>query len=132
MVGCVINRFLVGLLFCNRGRDVVWAGCINFDTLRWCVMVVVNVFRLLAVLSRKGVHRVGVLKYGRVDGRFMPQAYPSRRSFSHYTSTGELKSSDPFTKAEAVRKLTYLNMLGYSISWAAFSIVEVMSMPRLV
>ncbi len=49
-----------------------------------------------------------------------------------YTSTGELKGSDPFIKAEAVRKLTYLNMMGYDISWAAFSIVEVMSMPRLV
>ncbi len=49
-----------------------------------------------------------------------------------YTFTGELKGSDPFVKAEAVRKLTYLNTIGYDISWAAFSIVEVMSMPRLV
>jgi hypothetical protein len=29
-----------------------------------------------------------------------------------------------------VRKLTYLQMFGYSLSWASFSIVEVMSQPR--
>ena len=29
-----------------------------------------------------------------------------------------------------VRKLTYLQMIGYNISWAAFSIVEVMSQTR--
>jgi AP-3 complex subunit delta-1 len=66
----------------------------------------------------------------------------------------ELKSTDPFTKAEAVkrcylfwsfistmcismsyhmeqvRKLTYLQMLGYNFGWASFGIVEVMSSPR--
>jgi AP-3 complex subunit delta-1 len=35
-----------------------------------------------------------------------------------------------FLKAQAVRKLTYLHMMGYDISWAAFSLVEVMSAPR--
>lgn len=42
----------------------------------------------------------------------------------------ELRSTDPFLKAEAVRKLTYLQMLGYNVSWASFAIVEVMSQPR--
>lgn len=42
----------------------------------------------------------------------------------------ELKSTDQFLKAEAVRKLTYLNMLGYDMTWAAFHIVEVMSYER--
>jgi hypothetical protein len=32
-------------------------------------------------------------------------------------------------KATAVLKLTYLQMLGYDMSWAAFHIVEVMSSP---
>jgi len=44
----------------------------------------------------------------------------------------ELKATDPFVKAEAIRKLTYLQMLGYNISWASFAIVEVMSQPRFV
>lgn len=42
----------------------------------------------------------------------------------------ELKSSDPFIKAEAVRKLTYFHMLGYDVSWASFAIIEVMSQHR--
>lgn len=29
-----------------------------------------------------------------------------------------------------VRKLTYLQMVGYNVSWASFSIVEVMSQAR--
>ncbi|CAM9229510.1 unnamed protein product, partial [Hapterophycus canaliculatus] len=42
----------------------------------------------------------------------------------------ELKSSDAFIKAQAIRKLTYLQMLGYDMSWAAFYVIEVMTMPR--
>lgn len=42
----------------------------------------------------------------------------------------ELKSTDPFIKAQAVRKLTYLHMLGYDMCWAAFHVVEVMSYER--
>lgn len=42
----------------------------------------------------------------------------------------ELKSTDPFVKAEAVRKLTFLQMNGYNVSWASFSIIEVMSQNR--
>lgn len=42
----------------------------------------------------------------------------------------ELKSTDAFVKAQAVRKLTYLHMLGYDMGWAAFHIVEVMSYER--
>ncbi|ETV91784.1 hypothetical protein H310_13840 [Aphanomyces invadans] len=42
----------------------------------------------------------------------------------------ELKSTDPFVKAQAIRKLTYLNMQGYDMSWAAFHTVEVMSYER--
>ncbi|KAJ8362936.1 hypothetical protein SKAU_G00117670 [Synaphobranchus kaupii] len=39
----------------------------------------------------------------------------------------ELKQENIAVKANAVCKLTYLQMLGYDISWAAFNIVEVMS-----
>ncbi|DAZ93564.1 TPA: hypothetical protein N0F65_009804 [Lagenidium giganteum] len=42
----------------------------------------------------------------------------------------ELKSMDPFVKSQAVRKLTYLHMLGYDMCWAAFHVVEVMSYER--
>ncbi|CAM9768696.1 unnamed protein product [Ectocarpus sp. 4 AP-2014] len=42
----------------------------------------------------------------------------------------ELRSSDAFIKAQAIRKLTYLQMLGYDMSWAAFYVIEVMTMPR--
>lgn len=45
-------------------------------------------------------------------------------------SKNELKSTDTFLKAEAIRKLTYIQMLGYNISWASFAIVEVMSQSR--
>ena len=43
---------------------------------------------------------------------------------------GELRGQDPFVKAEAIRKLTYLLMMGYETAWADFHIVEVMSQPR--
>uniref|UniRef100_A0A2C9KBU6 AP-3 complex subunit delta domain-containing protein n=1 Tax=Biomphalaria glabrata TaxID=6526 RepID=A0A2C9KBU6_BIOGL len=39
----------------------------------------------------------------------------------------ELKQENLAIKANAVNKLTYLQMLGYDISWAAFNIIEVMS-----
>ncbi|XP_061097905.1 AP-3 complex subunit delta-1 isoform X2 [Conger conger] len=39
----------------------------------------------------------------------------------------ELKQENIAVKANAVGKLTYLQMLGYDVSWAAFNIVEVMS-----
>ena len=42
----------------------------------------------------------------------------------------ELKSTDQYVKAEAIRKLTYLHMIGYDMSWAAFHVVEVMSYDR--
>ncbi|CEG36589.1 ap-3 complex subunit [Plasmopara halstedii] len=42
----------------------------------------------------------------------------------------ELRNTDPFIKAQAVRKLTYLHMLGYDMCWAAFHVVEVMSYER--
>ncbi|KAF1333177.1 Ap-3 complex subunit delta, partial [Globisporangium splendens] len=42
----------------------------------------------------------------------------------------ELKSTDQFVKAQAIRKLTYLHMLGYDMCWAAFHVVEVMSYER--
>ncbi|CAM9191853.1 unnamed protein product, partial [Chrysoparadoxa australica] len=43
---------------------------------------------------------------------------------------GELKSQDPFVKAQAIRKLTYLQMIGYDTSWSAFSVVELMTSAR--
>ncbi|KAJ1448600.1 adaptin N terminal region-domain-containing protein [Pelagophyceae sp. CCMP2097] len=42
----------------------------------------------------------------------------------------ELRSVDAFVKAQAVRKLTYLQMMGYDVSWASFAIVETMSQAR--
>lgn len=39
----------------------------------------------------------------------------------------ELRQDSLAVKANAVCKLTYLQMLGYDISWAAFNIIEVMS-----
>jgi len=39
----------------------------------------------------------------------------------------ELRQDNLSVKANAIAKLTYLQMLGYDISWAAFNIVEVMS-----
>ncbi|XP_031566631.1 AP-3 complex subunit delta-1-like [Actinia tenebrosa] len=39
----------------------------------------------------------------------------------------ELRQENPAVKANAVAKLTYLQMCGYDISWAAFNIIEVMS-----
>ncbi len=43
---------------------------------------------------------------------------------------GELRQSNAPVKANAVAKLTYLQMLGYDISWAGFNVVEVMSSSR--
>lgn len=42
----------------------------------------------------------------------------------------ELQSSDFYTKSNALQKLTFLQMMGYSMSYAAFAAVEVMSSPR--
>ena len=42
----------------------------------------------------------------------------------------ELSSSDFFTKANALQKLTFLQMMGYSMSYAVFGAVEVMSSSR--
>ncbi|EJC98671.1 Adaptor protein complex AP-3 delta subunit [Fomitiporia mediterranea MF3/22] len=42
----------------------------------------------------------------------------------------EVRSDDMELKAAAVLKLTYLEMLGYDMSWASFHVVEVMSSPR--
>ncbi len=39
----------------------------------------------------------------------------------------ELKQDNIAVKANAISKLTYLQMLGYDISWAAFNVIEVMS-----
>ncbi|KAG2224867.1 hypothetical protein INT45_008049 [Circinella minor] len=44
----------------------------------------------------------------------------------------EVKSNDIDVKGIAVAKLTYLQMLGYDMSWASFHIVEVMSSPKLL
>lgn len=41
----------------------------------------------------------------------------------------EIKQEDHTTKSSAVQKLTYLQMLGYDISWSSFNIIEVMSQP---
>ncbi|KAI0094397.1 Ap3d1 protein [Irpex rosettiformis] len=43
----------------------------------------------------------------------------------------EVRGKDMELKAGAVLKLTYLDMLGYDMSWASFHVVEVMSSPRI-
>ncbi|PPQ99510.1 hypothetical protein CVT24_005300 [Panaeolus cyanescens] len=43
----------------------------------------------------------------------------------------EIKGDDMELKAAAVLKLTYLDMLGYDMSWAAFHVVEVMSSAKV-
>eukprot|EP01098_Paradermamoeba_levis_P007609 TRINITY_DN3155_c0_g3_i7.p1 TRINITY_DN3155_c0_g3~~TRINITY_DN3155_c0_g3_i7.p1 ORF type:complete len:851 (+),score=264.14 TRINITY_DN3155_c0_g3_i7:120-2672(+) len=42
----------------------------------------------------------------------------------------ELKQPDMNVKCQAVQKLSYLQMLGYDISWAAFNVIEVMSQTK--
>jgi AP-3 complex subunit delta-1 len=42
----------------------------------------------------------------------------------------EINSSDMYIKANALQKLTFLHMMGYSMSWASFPTIEVMSSPR--
>ncbi|KAH7886244.1 adaptin N terminal region-domain-containing protein [Phlebopus sp. FC_14] len=53
------------------------------------------------------------------EARFIAQANEEIRR--------EIKSKDMELKAGAVMKLTYLDMLGYDMSWASFHVVEVMS-----
>jgi AP-3 complex subunit delta-1 len=38
----------------------------------------------------------------------------------------ELTRSDPVDKSNAIKKLVYLQMIGYDMSWAAFPVIEVM------
>ncbi|XP_033106774.1 AP-3 complex subunit delta-1-like isoform X2 [Anneissia japonica] len=42
----------------------------------------------------------------------------------------ELRQDSIAIKANAVAKLTYLQLLGYDVSWAAFNVIEVMSSPK--
>ncbi|KAI9470810.1 MAG: adaptin N terminal region-domain-containing protein [Benjaminiella poitrasii] len=44
----------------------------------------------------------------------------------------EVKSNDLDIKANAISKLTYLQMLGYDMSWASFYVVEVMSSAKFI
>ncbi|EMD42246.1 hypothetical protein CERSUDRAFT_102602 [Gelatoporia subvermispora B] len=57
------------------------------------------------------------------ESKFIAQAIDEIRQ--------EVKSKDMELKAGAVLKLTYLDMLGYDMSWASFHIIEVMSSPRI-
>nr|XP_006129029.2 AP-3 complex subunit delta-1 isoform X1 [Pelodiscus sinensis] len=71
--------------------------------------------------------------------KILVQAKPKGRAFKEAGSGAkyisqcideikqELKQDNIAVKANAVCKLTYLQMLGYDISWAAFNIIEVMS-----
>ncbi|KAF9515066.1 hypothetical protein BS47DRAFT_1372168 [Hydnum rufescens UP504] len=43
----------------------------------------------------------------------------------------EVRSKDMELKAAAILKLTYLDMLGYDMSWASFHVVEVMSSSKI-
>ncbi|CAO3685225.1 unnamed protein product [Umbelopsis ramanniana] len=44
----------------------------------------------------------------------------------------EVKANDIDVKANAIAKLTYLQMFGYDMSWASFHVVEVMSSPKFL
>ncbi|KAH9929816.1 adaptin N terminal region-domain-containing protein [Fomitopsis serialis] len=57
------------------------------------------------------------------ESKFIAQAIAEIRQ--------EIRSKDMELKAGAVLKLTYLDMLGYDMSWASFHVVEVMSSPRI-
>ncbi|PFH49682.1 hypothetical protein AMATHDRAFT_147133 [Amanita thiersii Skay4041] len=56
------------------------------------------------------------------EAKFIAQAVDEIRT--------EIRSDDMELKAGAVMKLTYLDMLGYDMSWASFHVVEVMSSPK--
>ncbi|KAF9582534.1 AP-3 complex subunit delta, partial [Lunasporangiospora selenospora] len=45
---------------------------------------------------------------------------------------GELRGNDADLKAQAIAKLTYLQMMGFDMSWASFHVVEVMSSPKFL
>ena len=42
----------------------------------------------------------------------------------------EINSTDRYVKSNALNKLTFLQMMGYGMSWASFASIEVMSSPR--
>lgn len=44
----------------------------------------------------------------------------------------ELRTDSIDAKATAVQKLTYIQMLGYDVGWAAFNIVEVLSSKKFI
>eukprot|EP01116_Phalansterium_solitarium_P008891 TRINITY_DN2285_c0_g1_i3.p1 TRINITY_DN2285_c0_g1~~TRINITY_DN2285_c0_g1_i3.p1 ORF type:complete len:654 (+),score=298.43 TRINITY_DN2285_c0_g1_i3:110-2071(+) len=60
----------------------------------------------------------------------------NKRNEGDYISTclqeirEELKSPDVQKKTVAIQKLTYLEMYGYEMTWAAFNVIEVMSSTR--
>ncbi|GFH49360.1 hypothetical protein CTEN210_05836 [Chaetoceros tenuissimus] len=60
----------------------------------------------------------------------------SKRDTALYISSciaeikSEINSTNPNTKANALQKLTFLQMMGYNMSWASFATIEVMSSPR--
>ena len=60
----------------------------------------------------------------------------SKRDTALYISSciaeikSEINSTDPHTKANALQKLTFLQMMGYNMSYASFATIEVMSSPR--
>jgi len=64
----------------------------------------------------------GIRTHKRDPGPFISQAISEIKQ--------EVKSKDDFLKAQAIRKLTYLQMLGYDMSWASFLVIETMSMSR--
>ncbi|GBG87148.1 hypothetical protein CBR_g44606 [Chara braunii] len=57
------------------------------------------------------------------EGRYLAQAMADVRR--------EIKFNDPHVKTVALQKLMYIQMLqGLDVSWAAFNVIEVMSLPR--
>jgi AP-3 complex subunit delta-1 len=60
----------------------------------------------------------------------------SKRDTALYISSciaeikSEINSTDPNTKSNALQKLTFLQMMGYNMSWASFATIEVMSSTR--
>lgn len=60
----------------------------------------------------------------------------SKRDTALYISSciaeikSEINATDPHTKTCALQKLTFLQMMGYNMSWASFATIEVMSSTR--
>lgn len=64
----------------------------------------------------------GIRNHKENEGKYVAECLDEIKS--------ELRQDNIAIKAIAVNKLTYLQMIGYDISWSAFNVIEVMSSPK--